>query len=256
MSTIYAINSANAETCPVIQPVKPKSLVHPGGVFDPKKLQALKKLDATTVSELIKITPLDYKTQAIANVDIGPYGSGDGHKEFIGDGEMTYKAAVAYLATGNESYAKLAVDILNTWSTKCTIFKGSNAPLEAAWGTAAMVKAAELLKYTWPGWDRSGVEARYNKWLDALILPYLIKPLGWDQRQNWGLSICEARLMTAIFRDKNPLYVSPGVTLPSNAGPYVAESEFLWAQKEYQHIHAGFVVASGQTGEFTRCVWC
>jgi len=62
MSTIYAINAANAETCPVIQPIKPKSLVHPGGVFDPTKLQALKKLDATTVSELIKITPLDYKT--------------------------------------------------------------------------------------------------------------------------------------------------------------------------------------------------
>jgi len=221
--------------------VKAQKLVHPGGVIDPSIISQFKYLknDNPQVVHLLKITPLDYKCKAIPIVDIGPYGSGQGHKEFTEDGEMAYKAAVAYLVTKNEAYARLSQSILTKWATMCTVFQGTNAPLEAAWGTAAMVKAGELLKHLWAGWDKAS-EARYVKWLDDIILPWLTKPLGWDNRNNWGLSMCEARLMISIFRDG-------AVT-----SKYNYANEFTWAQTEYQRISAGYVSATGQTGEYTR----
>jgi len=241
-------------TCPIppevgkfiapIPPRLPKKLVHPGGVIDPTSLTALRKLSSTPndprVVNLKTITPIGYKPLAIANVNVLPYGAGNGHKEFVGDGEMAYKSAVAYQVTTNEAYATQVVTILDAWASKCVSFQGSNAPLEAAWGTAAMARAAELLKYTWPGWNYCGVEKRYLAWVDKFILKHLVTPLGWDDRNNWGLSICEARLILSILRE--------GTVTPT----YDWSKEFLWCQYQYQRIHSGYVMDTGQTGEWVR----
>lgn len=234
-----------------VPPIAPRlpagggKLVHPGGVIDPTKIKTLAKKFSSTpndaaVLHLLRITPLDYKPQAIARVNVLAYGAGIGHDQFVGDGEMAYKSAVAYLVTTNEAYALKTVAILDAWAKICVYFEGSNAPLEAAWGTAAMARAAELLKYTWPGWDRSGVEKRYIAWVDKFIMKHLVKPLGWDDRNNWGLSICEARLILSILREGT-------VT-----ATYDWSKEFLWCQYQYQRIHSGYVMATGQTGESTR----
>jgi hypothetical protein len=238
-------------TCPIapevgtfVPPVTPRlvKLVHPGGVIDPHVLPKLRGLrsDEPNVLRLKKNTPLNYHPRAIAHANLLPYGAGVGHAEFIGDGQMAYQSTLLYNVTGDEAYAKQAANILDAWATTCVTFDGPNAPLEAAWGTAAMARAAELLKYTWPGWKLSGVEDRYLKWIDNIILPHLVKPLGWDDRNNWGLSICEARLALSILRD--------GTTSPT----YDWSKEFLWCQFQYQRIHTGYVFNSGQTGEFTR----
>jgi hypothetical protein len=232
------------ELATFVAPIQPRlvKLVHPGGVIDPANIPVLqkKKTDDPSVVHLLSITPLGYKPLAIAHVNVLAYGAGDGHVEFTGDGEMAYKSAVAYNVTGNVAYAKQVVAILDAWASTCKIFEGPNAPLEAAWGTAAMARAAELLKYTWVGWKDTGIEAKYLAWVDALILTHLVTPLDWDSRNNWGLSICEARLMLSILRE--------GTVTPS----YDWSKEFLWAQYEYQRIHSGYVMDTGQTGEWTR----
>lgn len=229
---------------PPIAPQLPRKIAHPGGVIDPNTLPALQKLKTTpndpNVVQLKSITPLNYKPLAIAHVNVLPYGAGLGHTEFVGDGQMAYQSAVAYVVTTNEAYATQVVAILDAWASTCVSFDGPNAPLEAAWGTAAMARAAELIKYTWPGWSHSGVEARYLAWIDKLILTHLVKPLGWDDRNNWGLSICEARLILSILRQGT-------VT-----AKYDWSKEFLWCQYQYQRIHSAYVMATGQTGEFTR----
>lgn len=215
---------------------------HPAGVIDPAHIPALKakKSDDPGVVALLKITPLAYKHRALVVVDVGPYGAGKGHDEFVGDGEMTYKAAVAYLVTRNEAYARLAVGILDAWAKTCTTFTGSNGPLEAAWGTAAMARAAELLKHVWPqGWAAAGVEAHYVAWVDKLLYPLLTKRLGWDDANNWGLSRCEARLALAFLKD-------------GTAAAADTLKEVAWVQAEYKRIHQKYVAATGQTGEWTR----
>jgi hypothetical protein len=254
VGTLYNIKMGSIKTCPIppevgvfVPPVTPRlpvsgKLVHPGGVIDPTTLPALKKLPSIhpQVVHLLKITPLGYKPLAIANVNVQPYGGGDGHVQLVTDGQAAYQSAVAYLVTTNEAYAKQVVTILDAWATTCVSFEGPNAPLEAAWVTAAMARAAELLKYTWSGWEHSGVEKRYLAWVDAIVLTHLVKPLGWDDRNNWGLSICEARLILSILRE--------GTVTPT----YDWSKEFMWSQYQYQRIHAGYVMNTGQTGEFTR----
>lgn len=44
---------------------------------------------------------------------------------------------------------------------------------EGGWAMASFARAAELLKYTWPGWEASGVEGRYISWVKALVMPNL-----------------------------------------------------------------------------------
>jgi hypothetical protein len=63
--------------------------------------------------------------------------------------------ALAFLVTGNERYARNAIDIAHSWATINKVFgpKNSNGPLESAWFLASVLKGLELLKYTWkPGY--------------------------------------------------------------------------------------------------------
>jgi hypothetical protein len=63
--------------------------------------------------------------------------------------------ALAYLATGNEQYARNAVDIVDAWATTNKVFGvvWENGPLEAGWFVASVLKGLELLKYTWPDYS-------------------------------------------------------------------------------------------------------
>lgn len=204
-------------------------------MIDPANIPNLKKKPSNDVcvKSLLNITPLDYKPKALQVVNIGPYGAGVGHHEFTRDGEQAYQQTVAYLVTGNEQYASNAAFILDSWAKTCKVFTGSNAPLEAGWGTASMAKAAELLKYTWSAkWNASGVEQRYVAFVNKLMLPVLTKPLGWDDANNWGLTRCEARLQIAIL--KNDV------------------GEFNGRLDEYRRILPRYVQANGQTGELAR----
>jgi hypothetical protein len=69
--------------------------------------------------------------------------------------------ALAYLATGNEQYARNAIDIADAWATTNKVFGvvWENGPLEAGWFVASVVKGLELLKYTWPGYSTYKVGA-------------------------------------------------------------------------------------------------
>jgi hypothetical protein len=144
-------------------------------------------------------------SHAIENVNIGTGGSGVGHQEFTTDGKGAYANALAYLVTNNELYAENTMKILNGWSTTCKTFVGTNAPLEAAWGTAAMARACELLKWTCPKWNKT-IEEKYKTWVRSIILPHLRGDteryhLNWGFYNNWHTSINEARLQFALLCD-------------------------------------------------------
>jgi len=59
-----------------------------------------------------------------------------GHIAFVElDGAMSYKYALAYVATGDVRYAEQALGILRAWMQKNRRFgvQSANGPLEAAW---------------------------------------------------------------------------------------------------------------------------
>lgn len=179
---------------------------------------------------LFKNASLSYKPQPIEHVNIAPFGKGVGHKEFTQDAEQAVQHAVAFVISANTEYAKKARSIIHAWANTCKSFEGSNAPLELGWGGCSLVRAAEILRYTYPGWTPAD-KAAIDRFIDSIMLPKLRTKLGWTN--NWQTTICEARLQIAIFRDD--------------------PNDFNWAITEYKRILAIYVTTSdGQTCETMR----
>ncbi len=184
---------------------------HPGSILGPNQLNkvhqnsrqalAIKKLvDETKKWELIGCRAM--------NCDIGPYGAGNGHVEFTGDCMQCYRYVLLWLThtrsdvDKSKLYVNGAVSILTKWCTTCTSFTGLNAPLEIAWGTNALIRSAEILKYKWSGWSRE-IETKVNAFLTNVALPNLKKRFVeislWNN--NWILTILEALMQIAIFQN-------------------------------------------------------
>jgi hypothetical protein len=167
-------------------------------------------------------------------VDIGPNGVGKGHDQFIYDSMTCYKFVLIWLAVQDMSSAEKANVILQSWSTGCKSFTGSNAPLESAWGGTCLVRSAEILKYAWSGWNRR-YEENFNKFLDNIILPNLLgryqQIVKWNN--NWTLSIMEALVQIYIYKKDR--------------------KGFDWIISEYKRVAPQtFISNSGKNTEISR----
>lgn len=169
---------------------------------------------------LIAETPLNYKPNALAKVNIDWNGVGAGHKECTGDGAMAYRAALLLWATGKSEYAKMGMAIIEAWAKQNVSFTGNNAPLELAWSVGSMARAAELIKYSplviKSDWEP--IEKAFIKWIDTVVMPELTNPSVWKWkfRNNWHYSIIDTRMQIAIFRND--------------------EKEFRWCIDKYREI--------------------
>lgn len=188
-----------------------EKVVHPAGVLGPKEIQRLQAsanekdpVRLKGIQQLRAVCDLAYRPRALANVDIAPYGKGVGHDEWTGDCMQCYQQALLFLIEGKaEARAKKAVEIMSAWCDKCISFGGSNAPLEMGWGSAALFRAAELLKHTWSGWGVSGVEVKLGLFLNRIVLPVLkgryAEIAKW--KNNWVLTLQEALLQIALYQN-------------------------------------------------------
>lgn len=186
--------------------------LHPGTTMSPAMTRALQKdafndpLRKQAYTKYLSECPLTYKPRALPIIDLDWGGVGKGHEECTKDGEMAFRAAILYWCNMDPSYGKLAANIIKAWSTTNKVFKGNNAPLEAAWSVCAMARAAELVKYAGNGvgdyWKHE-VEAPFFKWLDTVIAPVLRTPdlWKWNPKGNWHFSIICARAQIAILRE-------------------------------------------------------
>jgi hypothetical protein len=190
-------------------PIKCDIVNHPATTLSKKQIDILRssKTSSNAVHQngftmLAKYCNLNYKPRALSIVDIGPHGSGQGHDEFVGDAMQCYALVLLYIATKDERYAVTAIKIQETWQTILKDFKGSNAPLEMAWGSICIVRAIELLKNIYPKWSME-IESRFNKYLDMFVLPTLKCRYNEIQKwsNNWILTIQEALLQIALFRN-------------------------------------------------------
>lgn len=189
-----------------------QSIKHPATTLGASQLQNLKTSKTspnsilnTGFNLLSKDAKLDHKSRALARIDIGPYGAGIGHDEFTGDSMQIYNLTLMFIATNDYRYMKKAIELQDDWNVKCQSFKGSNAPLECAWGATVMIRAVELLKYNKPAnipWDTS-FEQRFKAFLQRVITPNLLSRYyeitKWNN--NWILTIQEALLQYYLFID-------------------------------------------------------
>ncbi|KAF8063673.1 hypothetical protein HT031_003528 [Scenedesmus sp. PABB004] len=147
-----------------------------------------------------------------------------GHVSFVElDGQMVFKQALAFWATGNAAHAQIARRIFDGWAaTNVQIGPAldGNGALEAAWGCASFARAVELLR-SHPAWPAFGGAESYTVfvgWLRGVLLPptdawvaFKDPPAslgGWDGNvySNWHASIAECWVAAGVVADDRGRY--------------------------------------------------
>lgn len=156
---------------------------------------------------LQKDTNVYHKCRVIPDIDIAAYGKGKGHDEFTGDAMQILNLSLMFLCTADSKYAEKAMTLQDEWNTTCKSFKGSNAPLECAWGSTCMLRSIELLKYSYQNYvNNKGFEDRFKVFLNNIIIPNLTYRYNeikkWNN--NWILTIQEALLQYYLYINDIP----------------------------------------------------
>jgi len=178
-----------------------KTLQHPGTILGKNELTSL-PYKTIGIEQLIQESKKWLKCGALSCIDIGPHGSGVGHKEITEDSMQCYRFTLLWLATKDISHAASALSILKEWAYKCKEVKGCNAPLECAWAGCAFVRSAELLRHTSKVMDENSIK-QIDNFFYNMILPNLLNRYKeikkWNN--NWILTIIEALIQMYIYKN-------------------------------------------------------
>ena len=134
--------------------------------------------------------------------------------------------------------------IMNAWSS--TLTGGhtiANGPIQAAWCAYVWPRAAEIIRYTYPGWSEADI-AKFQNMLRTQYLPSIIH--GGCENGNKELAMCEALINIGVFiddratfnlgvkmwRGRTPAYIylksdGPKPVEPPGCGPAI------WGNKGY-----------------------
>ena len=111
-----------------------------------------------------------------------------------------YCSALAYAYTGQRKYADKAVEVLNAWAAKKTVFTGHDRGLQLASWFSPMLYAADLL-HDYDGWKRADRE-RFNSWWRSNVLVHvreIIRTHGNNWKDAGLLGVLSA---AAVLEDK------------------------------------------------------
>ncbi|MBX6723744.1 MAG: alginate lyase family protein, partial [Dactylosporangium sp.] len=138
-------------------------------------------------------------------VECGYYSNPNhGCDEEEGDAVAAYTHALLWYLTQREDHARKAIEIINAWSAVLQGHTGGNAPLQAGWSGAMMVRAAELIRYTYGGWPEAEVERAAAMFRDV----YLPQVRNGAPRSegNWDFITLDAAISIAVFLDDRALF--------------------------------------------------
>jgi hypothetical protein len=150
---------------------------------------------------------LDFKATPHEEVDCGSASKPDlGCTDEKRDSQAAYLHALLWAATGDVRYAKKSAEILHAWS----ILKGhglSNAHLESGWTGGPFLRAAEILRYTYPQWDKSA-NAEFTTMINRAFLPMVKDPQQPSTNGNWEAVMMETTMSIAVYEDDQKLFDS------------------------------------------------
>jgi hypothetical protein len=140
-----------------------------------------------------------------SNVDCGTKSNPDiGCGDEREDATTALGQALLWNFTGNEANAKAAVRILDAWAGTVKTHGLYNARLQSGWSGTIWARAAEIIRYTYPGWTHAEID-KFSAMLRNAYLPYLVNGAP-EQNGNWEATIVEAMMHMAVFLDDRPLF--------------------------------------------------
>ncbi|MDQ8703805.1 alginate lyase family protein [Streptomyces sp. LHD-70] len=119
------------------------------------------------------------------------------------DAIAAYTQALAWYVTRDERHAKKAIELMDAWSATIKDHTNSNAPLQSGWAGGVWPRAAEIVKYTYPGgWSGSG---RFATMLRDVYLPEVIEGAP-GKNGNWELIMMAAAQGIAVHLEDRASY--------------------------------------------------
>ncbi|SMG54393.1 alginate lyase family protein [Paraburkholderia susongensis] len=212
-------SSDTAGTSPTTPPEVHAAFKHPGILTTKARLDYVKAQIAANnllfVNEFNKLkssqsASASYKvagTLTDGNISCGAVSSVDhGCNAEKADAAAAYAQALMWYFTGDETYAKNAVSILNFYANNLTAgHSGFNGPLEAAWNAEVFPAAAEIIRYTYSGWSEPEAKA-FETMLKTQYLPDINGVNGYGTEGNWKLSMIDGMIDIAVFTNDRALF--------------------------------------------------
>ncbi len=122
------------------------------------------------------------------------------------DASAAYTQALMWYFTGDATYAKNAIAIMNAYAKNLTGgHTNSNAPLQSAWTAEKWPAAAEIIRYTYTGWAAADI-TKFSNMLTTQYLPYITGTNGDGNNANWKLSMIDGMLGIAVFTEDHTLF--------------------------------------------------
>src|SRR6185369_14420974 len=103
-----------------------------------------------------------------------------------------------------------AIEIMNAWAVTVKGHSDHNAPLQAGWIAEIWPRAAELIRWTYPGWAPADV-AKFEAMLKNVYLPEIING-NVGANGNWELTMAEGTINIGVFLDDKATF-DKGVAL-------------------------------------------
>jgi len=148
---------------------------------------------------------LSFEVKAHAHVLRGPYGKPNiGGDDLSKGSKLAYNCALLWYITSEKEYANKAIEILNSWSSTLWDFDYNDAKLLAAWTGHQLCNAAEILRFTNSGWQKSDQE-QFNHMLMTVYYP-LIRYYFPKANGNWDGAIIHSVLAIAVYTDNREMF--------------------------------------------------
>ena len=150
-------------------------------------------------------TPLSFEVKTYAHVISGPYGKPDiGGSDLSKGAVMAYNCAILWYITEDKAYAEKAIEIIGKWSETLRSLDENNAKLLVALSGYKFCNAAEILRYTYPGWTENHTAA-FTEMIMSVYYP-LLRFYFPQANGNWDGAIMHTLLSIAIFTNDRPLF--------------------------------------------------
>jgi hypothetical protein len=180
-------------------------------------LQAAKTAKPPSYLGTVPFASLTYVPQPVPEICCGSHTAPDvGCRAEQFDVVAAYTDALIWALTGDESYAKQAVAILNAYgsvlqthappTSMCGSPAGlsSNTPVESGWCGSIFPRAAEIMRATYSGWAQADID-KFKAMLRTAYVPNLINgALG--ENGNWELAMADALIQIGVFLDDTATY--------------------------------------------------
>lgn len=135
----------------------------------------------------------------------GPYGKPNiGGDDLAKDADRAYNNALLWYITRDTVYAGRAMRLLQAWTPLLWDFDYNDAKLLAAWTGHVWCNAAEILRYTYPGWKQEDTEA-FSHMLLTVYWP-LLRYYFPQANGNWDGAIIHSILAIAVFTDNREMF--------------------------------------------------